>query len=409
MDEIRDSLFEEEESDKSLLGAVFLISGTCIGAGMLALPFVTSLSGFYPSLLIGTLCWLFMMVTGLLFLEATLWLPDGANVLSITKRFLGRGGELVAGVTFLFLYYCLLVSYMDEGTPLLKNILTQITGLEIPNGYDSLLFTFIFGLMVLWGTKLVTHINWFLVAGLIISYMYLISAGNKNVTSENIEASRWGLWLFAAPTLFSAYGYHNIIPTLSTYMKRDAPKLRLAIIFGTTLPFIVYSLWQWMVIGSVPSNELAQATSGELRSFEILESVTHNPWIGVVGGAFAFFALVTSLLGVSLSMVDFLGDGFGVKRSGITRAWLCSLVFIPPMIITFYNPGIFITAIGIAGGFGEAILNGIIPIAMFWIGKYTLRLDTKLWIPGGRVTLALLLLATLFIMCLEAYHLLFFA
>ncbi len=406
MNEIKDSLFEEEESDKSLLGAIFLISGTCIGAGMLALPFVTSLSGFYPSLLIGTLCWLFMMITGLLFLEATLWLPDGANVLSITKRFLGRGGELVAGVTFLFLYYCLLVSYMDEGTPLLKSVLTHITGINIPNGYDTLLFTFIFGLMVLWGTKLVSHINWFLVAGLIISYIYLIGVGSKNVTAENIETSRWGLWLFAAPTLFSAYGYHNIIPTLSTYMKRDVRKLRLAIICGTTLPFVVYSFWQWMVIGSVPSGELTQAMSGELRSFEILEIVTQNPWIGVVGGAFAFFALVTSLLGVSLSMVDFLGDGFGVRRSGLTRVWLCGLVFIPPMIITFYNPGIFITAIGIAGGFGEAILNGIIPITMFWIGKYTLRLHTKFWLPGGRFTLAILLIITIFIMGLEVYHLL---
>jgi tyrosine-specific transport protein len=405
MVDIKDSLFEEEESDKSLLGAVFLISGTCIGAGMLALPFVTSLTGFYPSLLIGALCWLFMMITGLLFLEATLWLPDGANVLSITKRFLGRGGELIAGVTFLGLYYCLLVSYIDEGAPLLNHVLKYITGLEIPDGYDTLLFTFLFGLMILWGTKFVSHINWFLVIGLIISYVYLIGIGSNNVSLENLENSRWGLWLFAAPTLFSAYGYHNIIPTLSTYMKRDIHKLRLAIIIGTTLPFIIYSLWQWMVIGSLPHEEFSQIATGELRSYDILVLITQNPWVGVVGGAFAFFALVTSLLGVSLSMVDFLGDGFGVKRSGITRVWLCCLVFIPPMIITLYNPGVFITAIGIAGGFGEAILNGLIPVSMFWIGKYHLGLPTKFRLIGGRLTLSILLIVTVFIMGLEAYHL----
>ncbi|MEC7839679.1 MAG: aromatic amino acid transport family protein [Chlamydiota bacterium] len=405
MTEIKDSFYEKEESDQSLLSAIFLISGTCIGAGMLALPFVTSIAGFYPSVISGFICWLFMMVTGLLFLETTLWLPDGANVLSITKTFLGKSGEMIAGVTFLFLYYCLLVSYIDEGSALFSKLLEFSMGFNLNTYASNCIFTFAFGLMVLWGTKLVSHINWLFVLALGTSYALLIGTGSQTVESSNLGKADWRLWIFAAPTLFSAYGYHNIIPTLSTYMKRDAKKLRLAIIIGTTIPFVVYTLWQWVVMGSISAENLAFAVDNNLRSYDILASITHNPWIGVFGGSFAIFAIITSLLGVSLSMVDFLGDGLGIKRSGFRRIVLCLLVFVPPLLFATYNPGIFIQAIGIAGGIGESILNGIIPISMFWIGKYHLNKESSFSLPGGRISLTLLMLFTIFIMGLEIYHL----
>lgn len=38
------------EKRGSVLGGMLLIAGSCIGAGMLGLPIVTGLSGFFPSL-----------------------------------------------------------------------------------------------------------------------------------------------------------------------------------------------------------------------------------------------------------------------------------------------------------------------------------------------------------------------
>lgn len=405
MTKINDSLFENQVSDKSLFGATCLITGTCIGAGMLALPFVTSFSGFYPSLIIGCLCWLFMLATGLLFLEAVLWLPDGANVLSISKRFLGPIGEWIAGFFFLFLYYCLLVSYIDEGAPLLNIILKKISNVEMDANVIIVFFTLIFFVLVLWGTKLVSRVNWVLVTGLIVSYLLLIIYGSGSVKEANLSRQNWSMWMFAAPTLFSAYGYHNIIPTLSTYLERDAKKLRLAIIIGSSIPFVIYTLWQWIVMGSISPEDLTMATTSNLRSYEILELITDSPWVGLLGVYFALFALVTSLLGVSLSMIDFLGDGFQSKRSGWPRFWLSLMVFIPPLCIAFYHPGIFIQAIGIAGGFGEAILNGLLPISVVWIGRYKMGLTSEVKLPGGRVLLWILLLFTVMIMGLECKNL----
>lgn len=400
---MQDDLIEKEYTP-SLLSAILLITGTCIGAGMLALPFVTAFSGFIPAFLIGFVSWLFMMVTGLLFIEATLWLPDGANVISIARHFLGRTGQWIGAILFLFLYLCLMVSYIDEGSALFASFSNFI----FPPFEHSLLlviFSSIFGLLVLIGTRVVSSVNRYLVFGLVASYILIILLGVKNIRAPLVQRADWNLWYITAPTLFSAYGYHNILPTLSTYLKRDAKKLRQAVIIGTTIPFIVYTLWQLLIIGSVPVEHIDTIKSMQVRSSELLTLATNNSYLRILGHAFAFFAIVTSLLGVALSMVDFLGDGLSVKRSGWTRVFLTAMVFIPPTVFASTYPGIFVMAIGIAGGIGEAILNGAMPILMVWVGRYKMGLNPVYRFPLERVALSFLLLFTFLIMGIEIMHL----
>ena len=56
----------------SLLSCVFNLTNTVVGAGMLALPSVCQRSGFVPSTCTLTVCWLYMVATGLLLLEVNL-------------------------------------------------------------------------------------------------------------------------------------------------------------------------------------------------------------------------------------------------------------------------------------------------------------------------------------------------
>ena len=81
-------------------------------------------------------------------------------------------------------------------------------------------------------------------------------------------------------------------------------------------------------------------------------------------------------------------------------------MFLPPAIFAAVNPGIFIEALGIAGGYGEAVLNGMIPIMMVWVGRYHMKLEGKYRFMGGRPLLVLLFLFTILIIGLETYHLL---
>ena len=109
----------QEKSFFRMISGTFLIAGTMIGAGMLGIPLVTGASRFLPGILITILVWFFMYCTGLLFLEVTLWMKDGSNVLSMSQRFFGKWGRWLSGGMFVFLYYCLMVAYFAAGSPLL--------------------------------------------------------------------------------------------------------------------------------------------------------------------------------------------------------------------------------------------------------------------------------------------------
>ncbi len=70
--------------------------------------------------------------------------------------------------------------------------------------------------------------------------------------------------------------------------------------------------------GIVPvfgEHSLTEASEKGLQITFYLKTFLKSPWIGFLARAFAFFAIVTSLLGVSLSLSDFLADGFKIKKT----------------------------------------------------------------------------------------------
>lgn len=391
-----------ETSSFSTLSGVLLLAGTCIGAGMLALPVVTGVAGFVPSLVVSIICWLVMLCTGLLFLEANLWMEGETNLLSMAQRFLGPIGKIIGGLSFLLLYYCLEVSYMAGGAPIMNSLLAKIN-ISMPEYLSFFVFSGIFGLIVYVGAKAIDRVNWLLMTGLFLSYFILTTLGSTEVQTKLLKHQNWSLSFIAAPTLFSAYGYHNIIPSLSGYMKKNVNQLRLTIVIGTAIPFLIYTVWQWMIIGTIPQEQLLKAAETGTPINLALESITGNAWVSTFCAFFGFFALVTSLLGVSLSMVDFLADGLKTSNKGWNRLFLCMLVFLPSALFAAHNPHIFVKAIGFAGGYGEAILNGLFPIMMVWVGRYTLRLSSPYQLAGGKVTLAALFLFIVSIILLETY------
>jgi tyrosine-specific transport protein len=385
----------------STLGATLLVSGTCIGGGMLGIPVMTGLAGLCPGLLINVICWLFMLATGLLFLEATLWMPENTNVISMTSRFLGPWGKVLGGISFVFLYYSLMIAYISGGAPFFINAISPY--FELSTGAAYTLFTILFATIIYFGARTIDRVNTILMAGLIISYILLVGQSTPNIQINNFSHTNWKYFLLSAPLLFSAYGYHNIIPSISTYLHQDAKRLRIAVVVGTTIPFVIYALWQWIIIGSIPEELIQEALNKGVPITEVLTG--YKTWVHYTASLFSFFALTTSLLGVSFSTLDFLSDGLKMRKEGVRRFILCLMVFVPPAVWAAYNPGVFLDALSYAGGFGESILNGLIPVLMVWVGHYYMKLPLRFSLPGGRITLSFLLVITFSIIAVEIIHL----
>lgn len=380
-----------------------LIIGSTIGAGILGIPLMTARAGFWPAVAITAVVWIFMVSTGLLYLESTLWMPQDANILSMTKRFLGRYGRLISGAVYLFLYYCLMVAYFAVGAPLLGQFITAVTGVALGHIGNCMAFALIFGGVVAFGLKIIDRVNYMLVVAKFLAFAALVGAGVSEVQTIRLTEQNWGYVAFAAPILFSAFGYHNVIPSLTSYYQRNSRVMRLSIWLGTGIPLGIYILWQWLMIGAVPAGAIQAALDKGLPATAALESLTGMAWIIDAGRYFAFFAVITSMLGVAFSMVDFIGDGLKMGREGKSRGILTFLTFLPPFALTVWDPEIFVTAIGFAGGFGEAFLNGILPIVLVWIGRYRYQLAGERQLGGGKWLLAVLLACAVAVMAIQVF------
>src|ERR1700722_9255778 len=97
----------------SLIGGMLLIGGSCIGAGMLGLPILTGLAGFFPSLVMFFAAWAFMTLTGLLLVEVNGWFSERVNLVTMFGYSLGRIGKALSWILYLFLFYALLVAYVS--------------------------------------------------------------------------------------------------------------------------------------------------------------------------------------------------------------------------------------------------------------------------------------------------------
>ncbi len=378
-----------------LVGGTLLVAGTSIGVGMLALPVVTAAGGFIPSLFIYIVCWLFMLCTGLLILEACIWMPKDANLITLSSRLLGKWGKVSCWILYLLLFSSLMVAHIAGG----GNVVSLLFDGTLPVWLSTIIYVGIFAPVVYFGTLWVDRLNILLMVGIVITYLVFVGSSVKYIDFGLLARMDWSKSWLALPVVFTAFGYQSLIPTLFNYMNRNVRKMRFAIIVGTTIPLLIYVIWEMLILGIVPlegSGGLAEAITKGENAINPLGSYLHHPKLLAIGQGFAFFAMTTSFLGISIAFIDFLADGLKVVKKGTRKMSLCALIFLIPMIITFINPHLFLIALRYAGGFGVALLLGAMPVMMVWAGRYYeghSLLHQQL--PGGKITLSILMLFVL--------------
>jgi tyrosine-specific transport protein len=384
-----------------VLGGSFLIAGTTIGVGMLALPVATGEAGFVPSIAIYFLCWLFMLCTGLLLLEVCQWMPKDSNLITMAHKLFGPWGKGLCWIVYLFLFVTVMIAHVAGG----GDVLSQLSGGSLSRWVSALVYVVMFSPVVYLGTKSVDRLNLILMSGVVITYLLFIGFSYDHVNFSLLRRGEWSKAWLAIPVLFTAFTYQVIIPTLMTYMDRNVKKVRLSIILGTTIPLAVYLIWEMLMLGIIPLNDLTEASVLGQTAIWPLQKIVGRATIFNIGKAFAFFTLTTSYIALSLAYLDFLADGLKVKKKGIRKIFLCFLVFLPPTVIALTYPHIFLKALSYAGGYSCAILFGLFPPIMVWIGRYVKKYPrAEKRLPGGRAMLSLLILFILFELGIEIFQ-----
>ncbi len=375
-------------TSRHLLGASLLIAGTSIGVGMFAAPVVTAAAGFIPSFFLYIACWLLMVSFGFLVLEACIWMPDEANLITMSRKLLGTSGAWVCWALYLFLFYCLMTAHVAGGA----DSIAHFTGNSLPHWLSMLIYVAIFAPIIYLGPLAADRINIGMMIGVGITYLLFVIVAIPHIHGSYLLPQNWsGLWP-ALPAVLTAFGFQNLIPTLYAYMNKDHAKVRKAIWIGTSIPLALYLIWELLVLGSVPADAFLSALKEGHTAIPPLEEALKTPIASKIAQGFAMFALSTSFIGIAIAFFDFWADGLKWEKKGVKRVGLTALVFGIPLILTFLNPRIFISAIDLGGGFGLILLLGVLPILFVWSGRYYHGYSLMhQFVKGGKITLSILL------------------
>lgn len=385
----------------SVFGGMLLIAGSCIGAGMLALPILTGLAGFFPSLSMLFISWAFMTFTALLLVEINGWFSTQINLLSMAQDSLGKKGRWVAWVAYLFLFYSLLVAYTAASGTIFSTIFHSLFGIAVPSAGASIFFTALFGWIIYLGTRTVDLFNRVLMFGLIGAYIGLIGFGISQINPPLLLYSAPQYTLLSLPVLVVSFGFQNMIPSLTAYLKGDLKRVRLTIFGGSLLALLIYLIWSILVLGVVDPATIAESYRNGEEATVALSSVLGVSTIAYFAQGFAFFAIITSFIAQGLSLTHFLADGFQLVPSRKNLWWLCLLALVPPLIFALYKPQIFFQALSFAGGICAMILFGFLPTTMAWIGRYQRKYVSNYRVKGGRGSLLAAFLFALFVIACE--------
>lgn len=351
-----------------IIGGTLLVSGTTIGVGLLGLPATCAFMGFYPSMMMFVMVWLFMLGTGVNFVDIVCEVKHESNIITMAEKKLGRWGMGVSWISYLLLLYSLMALYISASAPLFQEAFLKCFNSPLSSGLAKFALPLLFGWVIYLGTRGVDIINRLLMIGLIVSYFLLVSLMPTQISGENLSHMTFTPFLFALPSVITGFGYHIVIPSLGTYMDYDRKSMITSVVVGSVISLVINLIWQFMIMGVLPLEVLAKSWQAGGSITPALAGYVSS---GVLAGGvyfFSFFAILTSFLGVGLSLSDFLIDGLNIKKSWEGRLLAIALTFVPPMIFVFSYARGFMMALAYAGAF-VAILLVFIPAAMAWKAK----------------------------------------
>jgi tyrosine-specific transport protein len=397
------------KKQNKLLGGILLVAGTTIGAGMLALPISTGMAGIFPSLLVFIAYWIYMTFTAFLMLEVNLWMESGNNLNSMAKYTLGKIGQVASWTLYLFLLYSLLTAYIAGGGPIVLDAIKSTAGIILPAWAGWLPLLVVFGFFVYKGTRSVDYANRLLMIGLVITYCLMVIFLTPHLDQNLLDYANWKYVLMGISVVATSFGFHIIIPSLVTYLDRDISMLKKVIMIGSLIPLLVYISWEFLVLGIVPilgENGIQEGYVMGSNGAHLMTAFLENPAIAMIATFFSFFAIITSFLGVALSLFDFLADGFSIEKNRPGRVLLYVLTFLPPLLISLIDPRAFLSALEYAGAFGVVTLLGLLPALMVWSGRYVKKLAPQdaFRTPGGKVALLAAMMISLAIISLEVMN-----
>ena len=253
--------------------------------------------------------------------------------------------------------------------------LGNLLGGEVGLPAGQLVFFVVLAFCVWASTRLVDRLTSILIGGMIISFFWATGGLLTHVQlpvlldTQAAEGTRYWIYLAAAlPVCLASFGFHGNVSSLLKYFNGDAPKVARALWAGTLIALVIYVLWQLAIQGNLPRHAFAPVIAAEGQVSVLIESLSAFVPTGsmaTVLSFFAYLAIATSFLGVTLGLFDYLADVFKWDDSTAGRSKTAALTFLPPLVACLLFPTGFVTAIGYVG-LAAAVWTAITPAMLLY-------------------------------------------
>lgn len=281
---------EMKLKDNSFLEAIFVLTGTIIGAGVLGIPKVISEVGAFVGCGYIIIIGLIIMMLNLCVGEIALRTKKRHELTGYAEKYLGKKAKSIMYFSMMFGVYGALVAYLIG---IGKSIEAIIGGNFFL--YSVIIF-FVYSLLIYTGLKAIKRSE--LVFGILmftfISLTCIFSLKHINLVNLLVSNFKWSNILLPYGTIFFAFIGSSAIPEIREILRKNEKKLKKAIILGSLIPLITYLIFALIVIGVTGLETTNIATIGlgnNIGSYMIL-----------LGNMFAIFSMTTSFLGLGLAL-----------------------------------------------------------------------------------------------------------
>jgi tryptophan-specific transport protein len=392
-----------------------IIAGTAIGAGMLANPTATSGVWFLGSVAILIYVWLCMYLSGLMLLEATLHFPQGASFHTVVNGLLGPGWSLVTGIAVTFVLYSLTYAYIFVGGGLTQNSLSAISAwlstepMQVSRELSSVVFLLVLASAVWISTKVVDRFATLLISGMLVSFFLSTGSLLQSVTPAVLldsaalaEHHYWRYAWAALPVCLASFGFHGNVPSLINYYNKQAQPVARSILWGSLLALGIYLLWQLAVQGNLPRAEFAPviAAGGDVTALLAgLNNYVSTDTVVRFLNAFAFMAIASSFLGVTLGLFDYLRDLLAFADTAYGRLQTAAVTFLPPLLACLLFPTGFVKVMGYVG-LMAAIWAAFIPALLVRASRKR-YVQAAYQVPGGAWLIGFVVVFAVTVFCVQ--------
>jgi len=352
------------------LTAILLIAGTCIGAGMIALPMALAKIGVITSILIILSTWLFTYFCSLIYLELSLHLKN-KNVKSFPLEFSGKKAKLIEEVNIKLLSYSALSAYFYGCSSIFQKLIGSDNSFLIQTLLMFLvLFLFIFP------TNFISKVNNVMFIIFSSLFLLLILKVITCVDFTNIPLfvhHKISVIPSIISLVFMSFGYQLIFYTIKNYCGNDVNMIKKSFFYGSIIPMFVYIVWACGSLCVIYNNNIDffnSMVSGNIEVGDFIKEMSKCfdfPGLQTLIYIISIFTIFTSIIGVGLGLLELNHKSLENKINN-SKILSILITIIPPYLVSILIPNAFVKILNFAGIFLITI-SVLLPIYLYFNAK----------------------------------------